>query len=257
LEVVADNTMKMPGFGASFTCLNGPAVTQAGDVIFFGSQCGSNGASQMVTNQFNNLVMYKTEPVLKHALTKGRQVGAGTTYPGLWRWSAGALSVLVGQNTTIPGGQSGEEFLAFSDAGVGIDGTVAFVGMGEGATYGVFRDSGAGLVSVVSNQVEVPGYPGCNFASFPQVPSVDETGELVFFGQCNEKVGGVFASQPDGSFGTLLTYDDKVDGQDTIYVGYGANAVAGGKAAVYMVLDDRNVTNGIWVFDVPTSDILV
>merc|ERR1712226_1212198 len=167
------------------------------------------------------------------------------------------MGVVVGQNTTIPGGESGEEFLAFSDAGVGADGTVAFVGMGENQSYGIFKDSGAGLVSVVGNQVEVPGYPGCKFASFPQVPSVDASGEVVFFGQHNEKIAGVFSSQSGGSFGTLLTYDDKVDGQDTIYVGYGGNAVSGGKAAIYMVLDDANVTNGVWIFDVPTNDLVV
>jgi hypothetical protein len=254
LQLVVDNSMTMPDSGATFKCISGGRVTNEGDVIFFGSQCGSTGASQMVTNQFNNLVMYRTEPVLKHALTKNHQVGVSNVHPGLWRYSSGSISVVANDLTAVPEGVSGEEFWGFSDAGIGVDGTLSFVAMGTEGSYGVYKTNGTGLSIVANNKMDVPGYSNCKFANFPQVPSVDSDGNVIFFGQCNETIAGVFNQLSGGGFGTIITYDDKVDGYSTIYVGYGSNAASGGKAALYIVLNDYKVTNGVWAFDVPSNE---
>lgn len=253
LSLIVDNTYGIPGSEALFKCLGSPAVTRKGDVTFFGSYCGHSGVSQMVTDQFNSMVMYKTEPVITHGLTRHRQVGASATDAGLYRSVDGVISVIANDKSTVPGAEN-EFFAAFSDPGVGLDGTVAFVSLCNNGTYGIWKYSNDELKLVTSNHFNVPGYSSCPFRNFPQAPSVDGKGNAVFFGQCDEKVGGVFAEQSDGSLGTLITYDDKVDGYETIYVGFGANAASGNKAALYMVLDDSNVTNGVWSFDLPTSE---
>jgi len=75
---------------------------------------------------------------------------------------------------------------------------------------------------------------------------------MLFSSACDETVAGVFTETSSG-LGTIVTYDDKIDGYSTVYVGFGSNSVSGGKAAMYIMLSDTNQTNGIWVFDVPTS----
>lgn len=156
--------------------------------------------------------------------------------------------------TQVPGGSSGETFVAFSNMGLGIDGTGVFVGLGNNGSYGIYRvDSETQVSLVVDKKVLVPGSSDCYFANFPEVPSVDSAGQVVFFGQCNEKVGGVYHEGSNGKLGTLISYSDKVDGSETIYLGFGTNAVSGNKASIYIVLDDAAVTNGVWAFNVPTA----
>jgi len=230
LNLVVSNSMTMPDSGARFHGLSGPKVTSEGKVIFFGN---GYSASEMVMNQFSNPVMND-------------------------RHVSGSLSVVANDLSTVPGGTSSERFVSFTDPGVGLDGTVVFVGRGSETMYAIFKETSSGLNIVASNQMEVPGYSGCKFAWFPQVPSVDADGNVVFFGQGNDGVAGVFASKRSGGFSSLLSNADKVDGYDTISIGYGQNAVSGGKAAVYLVLSDENVTNGIWVFDVlPSEDVVL
>lgn len=255
LDLVVDTSVTIPNTDVNFVCISNPKVTTTGTVMFFGSHCGHSSASSMVEQQFNNNMLYKSEPVLKHALTGNRQVGVGSVHPGLWQAQGGKITEIVDENTQIPGGVSGESFAAFSDAGVGYDGTVAFVGLGTNGSYGLYKRSpgASGLTMVVNNQVDVPGYSNCPFRNIPQVPSVDADGNVVFFGLCDSKTAGVFAETSSG-LGTLLTYDDKVNGYSTIYVGHGTNAVSGSKAAVYIVLDDPSVTSGIWIFDIPAVE---
>jgi len=239
LSLVVSNSMTMPDSGARFHGLSGPKVTSAGEVIFFGN---GYSAIEMVMNQFSNRVMND-----KHA-------SAPHLHLGIWRYSGGSLSVVANDLSTVPGGTSSERFVSFTAPGVGLDGTVVFVGRGSETMYAIFKETSSGLNIVASNQMEVPGYSGCKFAWFPEVPSVDADGNVVFFGQGNDGVAGVFASKRSGGFSSLLSNADKVDGYDTISIGYGQNAVSGGKAAVYLVLSDENVTNGIWVFNVPPSE---
>jgi len=253
LTLVVDNAMTMPVSGAAFTCIDGSNVNSKGDVYFFGSQCGSNGVSAMVTNQFNSLMMYNGQRVFRDALTKDRQLAVSGLHAGIWEWSKGSISAVANAETRVPGGSSTSRFTAFSNPGVGLDGTVSFVARGtEDYNYGIYKMTSAGLAVVVDMYTDVPGYSGCKFSYFPQPPSVDSSGNVVFFGQCDETVAGVFTETSSG-LGTIVTYDDKIDGYSTVYVGFGSNSVSGGKAAMYIMLSDTNQTNGIWVFDVPTS----
>merc|ERR1712137_420095 len=191
--------------------------------------------------------------------TRARQVGVSNLHAGLWRAANGNIICVVCEGTTIPDGEDGEKFIAFSDAGLGLDGTVAVVGLGSNGSMGIYKDTGASSLTVIANKkVSVPGHSDCNFSSFPQVPSVDANGKTVFFGECNSQVGGVYSETSDyGTYGTLIDFDDKVDGFDPIYIGFGTNAVSGTTAAFYMVLDDSQESNGIWAFQVPSTDSVI
>jgi len=248
---VVDNKMSMPGTSNIFKCITSPAVSQTGDVVFFGSQCGSSRASEMVTDQFNNLVKFKGEPVSQHALTKHRQVGVPDLHAGVWRWSAGTILALANENTQVPGGPHGEGFMSFSQPAIGIDGTVGFVALGNNGSYGMYKTTSSGLAVIANKQVAVPGYED-KFQNFPQPPSFDKNGNAVFYGQSTAKIAGVFAETSSG-LATVLNEDDLIGGYNTVYVGFGANAVSTDKAAVYLVLSDSDSTNGVWIFDVPTS----
>jgi len=258
-EVVVDNSASIPGTQALFRCISAPRVRRNGAVSFFGSNCGGAQVSPMVSAQMNSLLMYQTQPVLQHALTSGRQVGQSSLHAGLYHWTGGdSFSIVANDQTEVPAGKVGETFSAFSNMGLGAEGTGVFVGLGTDGSYGVYRVLNETDVSlVVDNKVIVPGSSNCTFSSFPQVPSVDAAGQVVFFGQCNDLVGGVYHEELDGNFGTLVDYSDKVDGANLIYLGLGTNAVAANKAALYMVLDDAAVTNGVWTFDVPTTESAV
>merc|ERR1712000_571019 len=94
------------------------------------------------------------------------------------------------------------------------------------------------LTMVASNKMNVPGYSDCRFSNFPQVPSVGLNSETVFFGQCDADVAGVFYEVASGDLWTIINYDDKVDNQNLLYVGYGTTSYSGSKAALYIVLED-------------------
>jgi len=213
----------------------------------------------MVTAQMNSLLMFQTQPVVQHALTRGRQVGQSSLHAGLYHWTGDAsYSVVANDLTEVPGGKVGETYRAFSNMGLGLDGTGVFVGLGTNGTYGIYKVLNEKMISqVVDNQVVIPGSSNCTFTNFPQVPSVDHSGRVVFFGQCSDEWGGVYSEGTDGNLGTLISYKDQVDGVGIIYLGCGTNAASGNKAAIYMVLDDAAVTNGVWTFDVPTSESAV
>jgi hypothetical protein len=213
----------------------------------------------MVQAQWNGQAMYQDTIVTQHALTRTRQVGAGVLNPGIWRFAEGALEAVADDMHDLPSGGPGERFQAFSNPGVGVDGTTVFVGLGNNNTYGIFRQRlGQPLELVVSRNDDVPGYEGCKFSNFPQVPSVGEVGDVVFFGQCDSEVAGVFyeaGSGSDGYFGTLINYDDTIEGQNITYVGYGTNSYSANRVAMYLLL--QNGSNGIWTFDMPMGALVV
>lgn len=254
---VADTSTTIPGTSVMYKCLSVPKVTAQRHVIFFGSHCGSVGASQMVQNQWSNLALYDDQPVTQHPLTshRGVSVGVSVLSPGIWRAAEGAITAVASDQTPIPDGNPGESFVAFSDPGVGIDGTVAFVALGNNGSYGIYKVRTDGGAEVVANKHrEVPGFPGCNFANFPQVPSIDAAGNTVFLGKCDASVGGVFYEDGDG-LGTVLSYNDTIDGVPLVYVGYGTNAYSANRVALYLLLD--NSSNGIWTFDIPNPKTLL
>merc|ERR1712166_979946 len=115
----------------------------------------------MVQAQFDKLAYYIDKPRDQHALTKNYDqfVGGSHVHPGIWRWGAsqGVIGI-VNFESTIPGGQEGESFVAFSDPGVGLDGTAAFVGLGNAGTYGLFKGNrNTALKLVVSKQLRCLG----------------------------------------------------------------------------------------------------
>ena len=79
-------------------------------------------------------------------------------------------------------------------------------------------------------------------ANFLQVPSVGEEGDVVLFGQCSSEVAGVFY-EAGSTLGTLIKYDDKIEGQELLYVGFGPGAYSSSKVGMYMLFD--NITNFI------------
>jgi len=250
LTTVADTTTAIPAGNVSvnFRCLSVPSATPQGDVVFFGSNCGSTG-SISVEAQFNKLAFSGRNTRDSDILTKNRGsfYGATNVNPGIWRRGPdGSLVEVVNFETTIPGGQPGEAFVAFSDPGVALDGTAAFVGLGNNGSYGVFKGSrNKPLTLVAGRQTEVPGYPGYTFQSIPNIPSLGPNGEVVFFGACTSEIAGVFAEDPDtGDLSTVINYDAMVEGQPLLYIGYGTQAYSNGVASAYMVLNDT--TCGVW-----------
>lgn len=256
LTTVADTSTTIPaGDGtAHFRCMTVPQATPQGDVVFFGSNCGSTG-SQMVEAQFNKNAFFGWNPRDMDILTmnRGSFVGGAHTYPGIWRYGEGTIIEVVNFETTIPGGQTGEAFVAFSDPGVALDGTAAFVGLGNMGSYGVFKGSRSKpLVLVAGKQTEVPGYPGYTFQNIPNVPSLGPSGEVVFFGSVNSYIAGIFAEDPKtGELSSVITYEDEVDGQETLYIGFGTQAYSNGLASAYVVLNDT--TCGVWNLPVTHS----
>lgn len=249
LEAMADTSSTIPNTASLFKCLSSPKVTRKGHVIFFGSHCGSTYASQIVQEQFKQLVMFKTEPVLNHALTRHREVGVNNLHAGLWRSVGGVVTAVVDYLSTVPDGNGDEHFTAFSDAGLGLDGTVSFVALGSNGSFGIYKDSGSGITTIANRKMNVPG-TNCPFASFPEQPSIDAQGRAVFFGQCDsENTGVYYETSSAGEFGTIINAKDKVEGQVSLYIGFGPTCVSGNKASVYVVLNDT--TAGVWAFDVP------
>lgn len=252
LVTVADTSTLIPGTDIVYKCLSAPVTSPQGQVIFFGSHCGSTGSSLMVQSQWNQLAIYDGLSVTQHALTRDRSVGVAATNSGIWRWNSGTLEAVADDTVDVPGGNTGERFVAFSNPGIGVDGTTAFVGLGDNVSYGIFRQRlGQPLERVVGRQDDVPGYTGCKFANFPQPPSVGEKGDVVFFGQCSSEVAGVFY-EAGSTLGTLINYDDKIEGVGLTYVGFGTNAYSANKVGMYVLLE--NGTNGIWSFDVPSGE---
>jgi hypothetical protein len=250
LTTVADTSTPIPAGSTpvNFRCLTVPQATPQGDVVFFGSNCGSTG-SLFVEQQFNRMAFNGWSPRDSDILTKNRGsfYGAENVNPGIWRWGQdGSLAEVCNFETTIPDGQPGEAFIAFSDPGVSIEGTAAFVGLGNNGSYGVFKAHRTGPLSLVAGrQTEVPGYPGYTFQNIPNVPSVGPSGEVVFFGSATSEIAGVFAEDPDtGVLSSVINYDTEVAGRELLYIGFGTQAYSNGLAATYMVLNDT--TCGIW-----------
>lgn len=248
LTTVADTGTPIPAGNTSvnFRCLSVPQATPQGDVVFFGSNCGSTG-SLFVEAQWARQAFVGWNPRDSDILTKN----AGSFYgsnvnPGIWRYGQGSIVEVVNFETTIPGGQPGEQFVAFSDPGVALDGTAAFVGLGNNGSYGVFKGSRNKALSLVAGrQTPVPGYPGYTFQNMPNVPSLGPQGEVVFFGAASSDVAGIFAENPDnGELSTVINYDTPVEGQPTLYIGYGTQAYSNGLASAYIVLNDT--TCGVW-----------
>jgi hypothetical protein len=217
-------------------------------VVFFGSNCGSSG-SEFVDAQFNKLAFYGQYSRDSNILTKNRGsfVGGSNVNPGIWRWGQGGEIIeVVNFETTIPGGQPGEAFIAFSDPGVALDGTAAFVGLGNNGSYGLFKGSRSKPLTLVAGRdTEMPGYPGYTFQNIPNVPSLGPQGEVVFFGAASSEVAGIFAEDPQtGALSTVINYRTHVAGQPTLYIGFGTQAYSNGVASAYIVLNDT--TCGVW-----------
>jgi len=257
LATVADTSTQIPAgdVAVNFRCLTVPAVTPQGDVVFFGSHCGSTG-SNFVEQQWNKMAFSGWKPRDTDILTKNRGsfYGAENVNPGIWRWGKdGSIVEVVNFQTTIPDGQPGEAFVAFSDPGVALDGTAAFVGLGNNGSYGVFKGSRSKPLSLVAGrQTPVPDYSGYTFQSIPNIPSVGSQGEVVFFGAADSEVAGVFAEDPvTGELSTVINYKALVEDQELLYIGFGTQAYSAGVASAYMVLNDT--TNGVWNLPVTHS----
>jgi len=259
LTTVADTNTPIPAGSESvnFRCLSVPQATPQGDVVFFGSNCGSSGSS-FVEAQFNKLAFVGGATRDSDILTKNRGswVLGSNVNPGIWRYGQGTIVEVVNFETTIPGGQPGEAFVAFSDPGVALDGTAAFVGLGNNGSYGIFKGNrNKPLTLVAGKQTEMPGYPGYTFQNIPNVPSLGPTGEVVFFGSATSAIAGVFAEDPQtGILSTVINYDTEVEGQPTLYIGFGTQAYSNGVASAYIVLNDT--TCGVWNLPVTHSKSL-
>jgi len=257
LTTVADTATAIPSSNATFRCMTVPQATPQGDVVFFGSNCGSSG-SAAVEAQFNRLAYIGSNPRDFDILTKNRGMffGGSNMRPGIWRYGQGSIIEVVSFQSEVPDGQPGEAFVAFSDPGVALDGTAAFVGLGNNGSYGIFKGSRAKpLALVAGKQTPVPGYDGYTFQSMPNIPSLGKDGEVVFYGAVTSEIAGIFAEDPKtGALSTVINYDTEVDGQETLYIGFGTQAYSNGVAAAYVVLNDT--TNGIWNFPVTHASSL-
>jgi hypothetical protein len=258
LTTVADTSTPIPAgnISVNFRCLSVPQATPQGDVVFFGSNCGSTG-SLFVEAQWARQAFSGWTPRDSDILTKNRGsfYGASNVNPGIWRYGKddGSIIEVVNFETTIPGGQPGESFVAFSDPGVSLDGTAAFVGLGNNGSYGVFKGSRSKpLALVAGRQTPVPLYSDYTFQNIPNVPSLGPQGEVVFFGAATSDIAGIFAEDPEnGVLSTVINYDVQVEGQPLLYVGFGTQAYSNGVAAAYMVLNDT--TCGVWNLPVTHS----
>lgn len=249
LTTVVDTATAIPAGNTSvnFRCMSVPQATPQGDVVFFGSNCGSSG-SEIVESQWNKLALFGDTLRDAAILTKNRGswLGGTNVNPGIWRYGQGSIIEVVNFESTIPSGKDGEAFVAFSDPGVGLDGTAAFVGLGNQGTYGLFKGNRNKPLKLIAGKLTaVPGYPNNSFQSIPNIPSIGPQGEVVFFGSSTSDVAGVFAEDPvTGELSTVINYDTQVEGQPTLYIGFGTQAYSDNVASAYIVLNDT--TCGVW-----------
>jgi len=245
LTIVADSNTVIPGTlkhsPTRFGCLGSQAVSDAGDVVFFGSNCSQSGSTHKESDHTSQQASSFTH--------------AGEVYPGIFRWSrSSGLSVVADPSIPVPLGSAGEAFVGFSDPAIGSDGTAAFVASTGGA-LGVFASdpSSGRLSAVATTSTPVPGASGM-FGNFPYVPSVGEDGSVLFYGSAGTQ-SGVYSGVPsssDSSPWTIqaeLTLADKVQGHSLQYIGFGTCAYSQvtNIFATYLVLD--NGVDGVWTFN--------
>jgi len=235
-----------------FRCVSSPQVSPQGQVVFFGSHCGTNAAeSSSIAFQRSHNTFFRTQRWQSHCLKQHSWSFSGLVdhvFPGIYR-SSSQLEVVADSNTAMPGGGKGETFSAFSSPAIGAEGTVSFVGLGTNGTMGIFAQANGGRLRSVVTTASTMG--SMSFGDFPYVPSVGPDGLVFFYAVSAGGLGGIYAetaaSKEDHSVEQLLSASDTLDGQSISFIGFGtAAADAGGNdaLAVYLVLG--NGTDGIW-----------
>jgi hypothetical protein len=238
LVVVADTETSIPGTkhsdASSFRCLGSQAIASSGDVVFFGSNCSS------VDKSFSRRSRHEQRS----------DSHSGDVYPGVFRWSAGKLSVIADPSTPVPGGTASEKFIGFSDPTISHDGTAAFVALTTGGEKVIAVSTPDKQLSIAASTAS----PVTKFTDLPFVPSIDGNGTVLFYGAADNNRSGVYSatrSKPNASNWkpvAELTLADKVEGQSLVYIGFGNGAYnhETGTFAAYLVL--ANDVEGIWTF---------
>jgi len=268
MEVIVAVGEPIPGAPhLDFLCVSSPQVSPHGQVVFFGSHCGTSSvASSAIAAQRYRNALFRTRHWQSHCLTQqvrlGRNGIVDHVFPGIYRSftqssrsnASRELEVVADSSTAVPGGLSDERFSAFSSPAIGSEGTVSFVGLGSNGTMGVFAQAQGGHLRAVATTAS-SGPEGMSFGDFPLVPSVGPEGRVVFYAtSAATGLGGVYGEMQGlrgaSKLEELITESDTVDGEPIIYIGFGTNAANAGTldartmAAVYLVL--VNGTDGIW-----------
>jgi len=237
LAVVVDTETTIPGVkpsqASTFRCLGSQAVSTTGDVVFFGSNCSS------------------AEDSIKRRHRRGQHSDshAGDVYPGIFRWSAGKMTIVADSSTRVPGASASEKFVGFSDPTISHEGTAAFVAMTSAGEKVIGVASPDQPLSIAASTSD----PTTRFSDLPFVPSIDGNGTVLFYGRAEDDHAGVYlASRSDSNNSWAhtaeLTLADKVEGQSLVYIGFGCGAFnhETGTFAAYLVLS--NDVEGIWTF---------
>ena len=255
VHTLVNASRAQPGSKGKLTCLQNPAISKAGFVAFFGSDCPSASRRQ----DDDGTRMYRTRPRREHALhlydktSEGFTVTAGI-YLAQLPASGGAyppageasLTVVADSFSTVPG-KPGVSFEAFTSP-VASEKMVAFVGATSDGALGVYTydlSTPGSLRRIADTGTAVPGGSGGTFSDFPYPPSVAGT-TVVFYAAAGGTASGLYAhTRSDAGVSTLkklVTMGDTLNGESIAFLGAGAASSDATTAAFYAVTQ----TNGVY-----------
>lgn len=128
---------------------------------------------------------------------------------GLFFKGAGAVQIVAKSGEKA--GDAGGEFKDFLSPSLNARGDIAFIGKMEGRAQGIFLKTAKGLETVALLDQKVPGGKGEFevFNNFTQ-PSINDKGEVVFYGQLKNAEVGIFYRDEKGVLHTVVRRGDKM-----------------------------------------------
>ncbi|HMV49013.1 MAG TPA: hypothetical protein PLD20_03455 [Blastocatellia bacterium] len=128
---------------------------------------------------------------------------------GLFFKGAGPVQIVAKSGDKA--GDTGGEFKDFLSPAVNARGDIAFIGKMEGRAQGIFVKTAKGIETVALLDQKIPGGKGEFevFNNFTQ-PSINDKGEVVFYGQIKNSDVGIFYRDEKGVLHTLVKRGDKM-----------------------------------------------
>lgn len=128
---------------------------------------------------------------------------------GLFFKGSGPIQVVAKSGEKA--GDAGGEFTDFLSPAVNAHGDIAFIGKMGGRNQGIFLKTAKGIETVALLDQKIPGGKGPLevFNNFTQ-PSINDKGEVVFYGQIKNAEVGIFYRDEKGTLQTIVRRGDKM-----------------------------------------------
>lgn len=138
------------------------------------------------------------------AFYDGPNAGRGLFFKG-----SGPIQVVAKSGDKA--GDAGGEFTDFLSPAVNARGDIAFIGKMGGRNQGIFLKTAKGIETVALLDQKIPGGKGELevFNNFTQ-PSINDKGEVVFYGQIKNAEVGIFYRDEKGTLQTVVRRGDKM-----------------------------------------------